>query len=157
MTNFHEYTDCEPRRPSGFRWDWMAAVAAWLVVALLAAMAMGHDIPTAPVHVPQADIIERNHLVSPDTGNECFQQFIWWGQDWQGYSVRDWRMAVTQAYLAPSGMWRVTVSDGECLYQIDARTFVETWAIEDPEVLARNDLPECERVRLGDFKRKAAR
>lgn len=116
---------------------------------------------SAPTPVPRAEIVERNHLVSSDTGKECFQQFIFWGDAWQGYEVRDWRMAVTQAYLAPNGLWRVTVSDSECLYQIDSRTFVETWAIDDPEVLDRNRLPECERVRIRDFlpqvKRKANR
>lgn len=116
-----------------------------------------------PITVDTVSLLETNHFYD-ETGKLLFDQIIFW--DWHPtesrYHVRAWRLVKSPQQLpifdADRQCWKTTWVDGNCLREVRAEQFRESWTMHDPELLARADRPRderreltpCERVKVGE-------
>ena len=112
--------------------------------------------PSEPIR-ETVDLIELNHVISPDTGNECFLQILFW--EWQPlfsrYEIIAWRIRKCELVYPvrlPSGLWQLTFHDGDKLRTIEALSACETFDTFDKEIDARSYLPQEQRRQLREAK-----
>lgn len=114
----------------------LAAVLLWLA-------------PAPQVVEDRCCLIEINHVVSGDTGEESFVQLIAWefSPFESRFHVQDWRFLKRNEHAARSGaMWRVTFQDSSDVWRtVTAPAYRETFTTYDPETAERDVLPSCKR------------
>lgn len=109
--------------------------------------------------VDSCDCIEINHVYDMH-GRLVLSQIIAldWNHDAERYDVRAWRLLKQPDRMYPirsnhgyTSIWH----DGENLRVLHARTRLETWLQYDPEIKAREVLPQSRRKGLLDRAPKA--
>ena len=101
----------------------------------------------------RVDLIERNHVISPETGLETVDQVIYWRwhAETSGHRVIHWRFAAARqsVLVRTEAGWRESYRDGSVRRVIYSRRAVETWTTHDPEVADRDILAQSDRVGWG--------
>lgn len=109
-------------------------------------------VPQSPAILSdRVDVIELNHFYDCEHGRLVFDQLIFKSWDGTRHQVRAWRLVKQPSQIPtrdPAGGYSVTWLDGDDVRRVWAKSYVESWTQDDPELAEREILPKEQRREL---------